>query len=223
MFRLTLSTGLILAIIVAAAVYLLLNYNRSSACTVLQTIPLADSVNVEIVGTDCQEGLPHTTDSKTIRMTQSIWEGPRRDAVLAHERVHLAQKSNVSAAEWRRFYERAWGYKCYSKPPSDVPAEFVARLRPNPDTADSPWALWRNRWLFFPAFNAEGSLRGAEVIVWDIENHRQVMPPAEWRDEFCGKEGCPHQYEHPHEISAEWLAARSVKCPAAEKLFAWQK
>ena len=194
-------------------------------CTVLQTISLPDA-DVQIVDSACKEGLPHTTGPHTIRMTRSIWDGPRREEILTHERVHLAQKSR-SAAEWRDFYERAWDYKCFAAPPPGVPVELRARLRPNPDTSDSPWAVWRGRWLFFPAFGDDGSLRDAEVIVWDLENHRQADIPAEWRDAFCGPEGCPHQYEHPHEISAEWLAARAhgttIKSPAAVKLFAWQK
>lgn len=204
-------------------------------CTVLQTIRLDGGELVEIVDNSCKEGLPHTTGSQTIRMTRSIWEGARRDEVLTHERVHLAQKSN-SGDEWADFYAREWEYTCYGAPPPGVPADLVKRLRPNPDTSDSPWAVWRGRWLFFPAFGEEGSLRNAEVIVWDLENHRQVGIPDEWRDAFCEGvsattttkgAGCPHQYEHPHEISAEWLAARmhgvASKAEAARKLFTWKK
>ena len=210
---------IVLAVIGAIAFFIM----PTRDCTVLQTIRL-DDADVEIVNESCKEGLPHTTGPRTIRMIRRDWDGPRRDAILAHERVHLAQKSH-SAAEWRAFYERTWGYKCYASPPAGVPAELVARLRPNPDTSDSPWAIWRDRWLFFPAFGDEGSLRGAEVIVWDLENHRQVATPDAWRSLFCGAGDCPHQYEHPHEISAEWLAAgpTSVKAIAATKLFAWKK
>lgn len=200
-------------------------------CTVLQTIPIGDA-RVEIVDNKCKEGLPHTTGPQTIRMTRGTWDGPRRAEILTHERVHLAQKQRGGAEAWRDFYEREWGYKCYADPPSGIPADLVARLRPNPDTSDSPWAVWRGRWLFFPAFTTAGSLRDAEVIVWDLENHRQTAIPAEWRDAFCGQDsgsegGCPHQYEHPHEISAEWLAVvghgQTVTAPAAVKLFAWKK
>ncbi len=206
---------------VAVAVWLYRQLRARDDCTVLQTIRLNDA-EVEIVDDGCKEGLPHTTGPRTIRMTRSLWEGARRAEILKHERVHLAQKSH-SAAEWRDFYEHSWEYKCYAAPPPGIPADLVARLRPNPDTSDSPWAVWRRRWLFFPAFGAEGSLRDAEVIVWDLENHRQADIPAEWRDAFCGTEGCPHQYEHPHEISAEWLAAGKSTASAAAKLFTWRK
>lgn len=195
---------------------------KRSDCTVLQTIAL-DDANVEIVNADCKEGLPHTTDARTIRMTRKVWDSPRRELVLRHERIHLLQKGR-SAAEWRAFYKDTWGYECKRDPPSGIPAEFIARLRPNPDTADSPWAVWRDRWVFFPAFGTSNSLRAAEVIVWDLENHRQVDIPDNWRNAFCGGGGCPHQYEHPHEITAEWLSATErPKTPAASQLFAWHK
>lgn len=215
----------LLIVFVVAAVWLYMRLRRDE-CTVLQTIRLDDAY-VEIVDDGCKEGLPHTTGPRTIRMTRANWDGPRRNAIMKHERVHLAQKSR-SAAEWRDFYEREWGYKCFDAPPPGVPAELVARLRPNPDTSDSPWAVWQGRWLFFPAFGDEGSLRDAEVIVWDLMNHRQADIPAEWRDTFCGQnsngtKGCPHQYEHPHEISAEWLTDGTASAPAATKLFTWRK
>jgi len=211
---------LLFGLIIAVVIWMRRNTDE---CLVLQTIRLNDC-NVEIVNNTCKEGLPHTTGPRTIRMPRHIWKGPRRDAVMAHERVHLAQKNHSTASEWRRFYSDVWGYKCFRDAPSGVPAELAARLRPNPDTADSPWAVWRGRYLFFPAFTADGSLRNAEVIVWDLENHRQVPIPDAWRDAFCGREGCPHQYEHPHEISAEWLSACShLTAPAAAQLFAWKK
>lgn len=215
---------LLVVVIIGIIVGIIRLYRCTDDCLVLQTIR-QDGFNVEIVDDACKEGLPHTTDSQTVRMIRSVWSGPRRDDVLAHERVHLAQKSHSGDA-WRKFYDDAWGYKCFRDPPADVPAELAARLRPNPDTADSPWAVWRDRYLFFPAFGSDQSLRGAEVIVWDLENHRQVPVPETWRDAFCGREGCPHQYEHPHEISAEWLSAAAAEkptAPAAAQLFAWKK
>lgn len=214
---------LLFIISVGVLIWIFSRLRNADDCTVLQTIPL-DYATIEIVNDQCKEGLPHTTGPRTVRMVRSIWDGPRRDSVLKHERVHLSQKSHT-AEEWRRFYEREWGYTCFQNAPPGVPAELRARLRPNPDTSDSPWAVWRDRWLFFPAFGNDGSLRKAEVIVWDLENHRQVGIPDGWRDAFCARGDCPFQYEHPHEISAEWLTAGSdvVKAPAAAKLFAWNK
>ncbi len=211
---------LLIAVVVILAL-LVRKLWRTDECTVLQTIRHGNA-SVEIVNDACKEGLPHTTGPDTIRMIRRIWEGPRKAHVLAHENIHLAQRR--AEGSWTDFYARAWGYRCAHTAPADIPPEFVARLRPNPDTAVAPWAVWRRRYVFFPAFTAEGSLSGAEVVVWDLENHRQVAPPEEWRAEFCGASGCPHQYEHPHEISAEWLSApEKPSVSAAQKLFAWNK
>jgi hypothetical protein len=212
---------LILVAVTMMVIYILYRLFTPRSCAVLQTIHLPDC-KIEIVDDDCQEGLPHTTDSKTIRMIRSVWDGPRRNAILDHERVHLSQKSMRDA--WSDFYKSSWGYKCVSTPPSSIPADLITRLRPNPDTSDSPWAIWRDRWVFFPAFSADGTLRGAEILVWDLATKKLVPRPILWEAEFCGTGTCPHQYEHPHEISAEWLAATDdIRAPAAAKLFAWRK
>jgi hypothetical protein len=211
---------ILLVIVIVVFIY----FYTSSDCTVLQTIKL-DDIIVEIVDDACKEGLPHTTGPRTIRMTRDIWEGPRRDAVLRHERVHLQQKGENGAA-WLDFYEKAWGYKCSVTPPTGIPAEYIARRRPNPDTDACPWAVWRDRYVFFSAFDESRTLRGAPVLVWDLMRGRQTAVPEEWRAEFCGAEGtCPHQFEHPHEISAEWITdgPSKIKTPAAYKLFAWTK
>lgn len=218
--------GVILFVIGGAVLIWLLRDRFIDECSVLQTIDLSGSERIEIVNDVCKEGLPHTTDRHTIRMVRSIWEGKRRDEVLRHERVHLKQKQNL--AEWYEFYRRAWEYECLSAAPPGLSAELKARLRPNPDTADAPWALWRRRWLFFPAFktSAPTSLKDAEVRVWDMETHRLVEIPEEWRSAFCGSLGCPRQYEHPHEIAAEWHTDKVRlfnDAPAAGAFFAWMK
>jgi hypothetical protein len=216
----------IVIVFIIFGVFLSLYWNKlyfTDYCSVLQTIKL-DDIIIEIVDDGCKEGLPHTTGPNTVRMTRSIWEGPRRDSVLRHERVHLLQKGRDSE-KWLEFYEREWGYKCSALPPAGIPAELVARRRPNPDTDACAWATWRNRYVFFPVFGDDNSLRNAPVLVWDLAQGRLTKIPDEWRTEFCGTGACAHQYEHPHEISAEWLTDGSskVKTPAAYKLFAWNK
>jgi hypothetical protein len=214
--------GWMLSLVLLVLVALLVFWERRDECTVLQTIRHGD-YDIQIVDDLCKEGLPHTTGPNTVRMTRADWEGPRRDDILRHEQIHLQQK-RVSGPAWLAFYKSQWDYKCVSTVPDGVPADFVARLRPNPDTAANPWAIWRDRWLFFPIFTEDGSLRNAEVIVWDLEQHRQVSIPDEWKAEFCAGGACPHQYEHPHEISAELVA--SIERPssnAAKKLFNWLK
>jgi hypothetical protein len=200
-------------------IYRLIGYD---GCFVLQTIKLDDLI-VEIVDEGCKEGLPHTTGPQTVRMTQRDWDGPRRDAILRHERVHCDQKG-ARGGEWHEFYDRAWDYKCLTAPPAGIPAEYIARRRPNPDTDAAPYAVWRGRYVFFSVFGEDKTLSGAPVLIWDLERGRAYDGiPADWRAEFCGTGACPAQYEHPHEISAEYITYGSSRAPAAMKLFAWHK
>lgn len=184
-------------------------------CSVLQTIDHGD-YRIQIVADGCKEGLPHTTDAHTVRMIADVWSSAQRDSILRHERVHLVQKRDLQT--WYAFYARRWNYTCSAAPPPELPAELRARLRPNPDTADAPWAVWAGRWLFFPAFTAAGTLRDAEVLVFDLQDRAVCDPPPEWRAAFCDDAGrCPHQYEHPHEIAAEW-ATHPSRAAAARPL-----
>lgn len=190
---------------------------RYLQCKVLDTIDSPEMPYIiEIVNNECQEGLPHTTDTKTVRMTRAVYDSARRDKILRHERVHLAQKANY--ATWYDFYKDAWGYECFSTPPQGIPHYIQKLIRPNPDTSDTPWVVWKQRWVFFPMFGADRTLMHATVAIWDLKKHKLVDAPNEWKTQFCGNySGCPIQYEHPHEISAEWLTDSS-DAPAAQKL-----
>ena len=118
-------------------------------CEVLRRIPTNNGV-IEIVNSTCKEGLPHTTDSETIRMTDALWNSPRKDEILVHERIHLDQKRAPHL--WEEFYRDVWNYKISANPPPELPPSIVRNLRPNPDTPDKPWATWRRRYVFFPVY-----------------------------------------------------------------------
>jgi hypothetical protein len=185
-------------------------------CTVLRRI-VTQNGTIEIVDEDCQEALPHTTTSNIIRMTENVWNSERYEETLKHERVHLDQKRRPR--EWEEFYRTVWNYELLASPPPDLRA---ADLRPNPDTAQKPWAVWRNRYVFYPSYGAERTLRDAKVRVWDLQTKQHVPLPPEWRTEFCSSNRCPIQYEHPHEMAAEYVT-HGANCPSAVKLFQWFK
>ena len=194
---------------------LIIWYLYNDKCVVLKRYALPYGT-VEIVTPSCQEGLPHTWSSRIIRMTDADWQSSRRDDILRHERVHLRQKQEPSV--WRDFYRAAWGYEYTTLPPPGIPRHWIARLRPNPDTADGPWAVWKGRYVFFPTYrDARRSLRTAVVQVWDLLKKQIVDPPNEWRQMFCDAGNCPHQYEHPHEIAAEFIT-HQANSPAAQAL-----
>jgi hypothetical protein len=194
------------AICIAAIGFFYYLSSEADECKVLETIQTPNGM-VQIVNDECKEALPHTTDKNTIRMTKSIWSGSRRNDVLFHERVHLEQKR--AARDWAEFYRRYWEYDISAKPPTDLPASFVRNLRPNPDTRAEPWAIWRRRYLFFPNYAnaAAPSLKDIRVHVWDMHEKRLIPVPDEWKEIFCHEGSCPYQFEHPHEISAEFLTS----------------
>jgi hypothetical protein len=151
-------------------------------------------------------------------MTESDWNSSRRDEILRHERVHLRQR--IEPVAWRTFYRNEWGYELTKTPPPGIPAHWLERVRPNPDTADGLWAVWRGRYVFFPTYrDAKRSLRNANVQVWDMLKKQIVDLPTQWRQHFCDGGECPFQYEHPHEMAAEYIThALASNSPAAQQL-----
>jgi hypothetical protein len=207
-------------LITATVVWLyLIQGARSDDCTVLRKIQ-TDNGLVEIVNATCKEGLPHTTGPQTMRFTEAAWNDARREETLVHERVHLAQKR--APTDWAEFYRRVWDYEMFTRPPVTLPDDSVMKLRKNPDTEDAPWAVWRHRYVFYP-YSADGKLKSATVRIWDLELKTHIeSPPDAWRAFFCDGDACPHQYEHPHELAAEYIAKKS-NSQAAANLFAWYK
>jgi len=206
----------ILILVILCILYFIWNLYTNN-CHVLKRYNLPFGI-VEIVDSNCQDGLPHTWSPSIIRMTESDWNSSRRDTILRHERVHLRQRQDP--IEWNRFYRSAWGYECTKLPPPGIPQHWLDRVRPNPDTADALWAVWHGRYVFFPTYrDAKRSLRNASVQVWDIQKRQMVEPPAEWKQLFCDGGNCPVQYEHPHEISAEFITQTVNNSPAAQQLY----
>ena len=214
----------IVCIIVFIIAYILYTYtahkpaNVSKSCIVEERIPTSNGI-IEIVDKECQEGLPHTYDENTIRLTRSMYESSHVDDVLIHERVHLDQKRNPS--DWLQFYKTYWKYTVSLSPPNNIPHHYILSLRPNPDTDDSPWVTWNNRYVFFPTSSANNKLKDAKVTIWDLQLNRIVDIPLEWKEMFCSEKlACPHQYEHPHEISAEFLTNKN-RSSAGLQLLRW--
>jgi hypothetical protein len=181
---------------------------------------MTDNGRIEVVSDSCKEGLPHTTDSETIRMPLSVWNGSNRQSVLLHERVHLSQKRHPEV--WSEFYRRHWDYELLVAAPAGVPAVYSQNRRPNPDTDVAPWAIWRHRYVFFPNYKHAGvpQLKNAQVLVWDLDTNHLVPIPDAWYALFCVNRALPHQYEHPHELAAEFLTLGSGSV-AANELRSW--
>lgn len=204
---------IILLLLLFAGIYV---YRRHDSCSILETLDLGDNIKIEIVDEGCKQGLPHTTDKNTIRMTREIQNSERYAEIINHEKVHIDQKRYPE--KWANFYKIHWNYKISNSPPSGFPESYILRRRPNPDTDNAPYAIWNDRYLFFPLFATHtGNLRNIDVIVWDIILKTRVEIPEKWKQTFCASNNCPHQYEHPHELAAEYIAKKSLS-PAALKL-----
>lgn len=188
---------------------LLFLFYKSSRCTVLEIVQYLDSTKIYVVNATCSEGLPHTSDKNTIVMPLDAWNSEHRERTLRHEMVHIKQRRGLEL--WYTFYRTHWNYER-----SVLPPELDARsIRPNPDTLDSPFMLWRGRYMFLPVYTDAHTLQHAKVQVYDIINRKFTDIPPEWTAFFSPQ---VHQYEHPHEISAEYLTVRR-STPAAEKLY----
>ena len=184
---------------------------RKSDCDVIERIPYKDGTTIHIVNDSCSEGLPHTMNANTIVMPLGAWNSTRREETLRHELVHIRQRRDSAA--WFEFYRTEWNYV-----PIALPPELAAiQIRPNPDTADSPYMLWRGKWLFLPIYGEDRSLKNAIVRVYDIQAHKFTEVPPEWTAFFLPR---LHQFEHPHEISAELLTTHRI-CDASIKLYAF--
>jgi len=207
-------------LLVFVLVVLYLNFSKVEPmkpdnCVILERKILKGGEILEIVDDQCQEGLPHTTGPKTIRMTQAVYGSNQRESILTHERIHLDQKTKPDA--WSQFVKSAWSYELTNQNPG-IPAKLFD-LRPNPDTSANPYSVWRGRYVFFSAFDASRKLSAAPVIVWDLEAKKALNgPPPEWKAQFCtGNNKCPQQYEHPYEIAAEY-ATHNMETPASAQL-----
>ena len=199
-------------------------------CGVLEVIKDTELENavIELVDESCEDGLPHTVDADRIRMTNTVWNGDRREDILRHERIHLLQRRDPLA--WRQFYKEKWGYTDFTRtaPPGVGDGQHGGVVvRSNPDTDDSPWACWGNRYWFVPVYRdlKNPKIRDTETRVWDARLGLWSDPPREWVSFFCEEGRCPHQLEHPHEISAEVLSDTKEpwKTPAARLLREFQQ
>ena len=203
----------LLLFICTIMLFIVYYFSLPTPCTVLERIPYKDGTTIHIVNDTCSEGLPHTSNTNTIIMPLSSWNHERREDTLRHELVHIRQRRDSEL--WYEFYRTHWDYV-----PTSLPPELSSGLiRPNPDTEDKPFMLWRGQWIFIPIYSQDRSLRKATVRVYDIQTKSFTSIPPEWTAFFSTG---LHQYEHPNEISAEFLTTRR-ECTASLKLYEFFK
>jgi hypothetical protein len=193
-------------------------HNKCIIQTSFEDTELPD-VQIQLVNASCENGLPHTSDANTIRLSEDVWNSANRDSTLRHERIHILQRRFPEA--WARFYKEKWGYELFTEPPPSFPVGDIQRVRSNPDTATEPWAVWQNRYWIAPLYSDihAPKLLGVNIQIWDAQEMRWIQKmPDEWGAFFCGDGKCPHQWEHPHEIAAEVWTSSAFHTPAGHFL-----
>ena len=156
-----------------------------------------------IVPDSCEQGLPHTRAVDVIAIPKSFPKS-RLASTIEHEKIHLYQR--IMPDSWSKFYRFKWNYEIFKEPPVGMPQELKIMRRSNPDTAAAPWACWMKKFWSVPVYKNKYdlSLSKAKVMWWNQSNNTiSSTPPDEWIV-FFGND--VHQSEHPHEISAEFLA-----------------
>lgn len=156
-----------------------------------------------VMPTNCENGMPHTRGIDIIAMPENYKKSDMAKT-LEHEKIHLLQKRDPET--WKEFYSKYWNYKIYPSPPRGMPKELIQMKRANPDTAIEPYNCWQNNWWAVPVYKSFDDLnfRGSPVLWWDQSNNEIFNnPPQEWVDFFGSHVS---QAEHPHEISAVYIA-----------------
>jgi hypothetical protein len=173
------------------------------------------SAYIWIVPDSCEQGLPHTRSHEVVAIPKS-YPKARLEMTLEHEKIHLYQRLHPDS--WRKFYKLKWKYELYTEPPVGIPASLIKNRRSNPDTADAPWVCWNKFYWPVPVYENEYklSLKHA-TIKWYNSNDSSIStkPPEEWLLLFGSS---VFQSEHPHEISAEYLAGPLARIPDTDEL-----
>jgi len=151
----------------------------------------------------CENGMPHTRAADII----AIPEGFPKDYLpktLEHEKIHLNQRVDLDL--WKKFYKKYWNYEIFSSPPQNFPPNLITMIRANPDTCSVPYSCWNNIWWSVPVYKSVTNLnfRSCPVLWWNqLDNKIYNNPPDEWVNFFGDHVS---QSEHPHEISAVYIA-----------------
>lgn len=142
-------------------------------------------------------GMPHTRQNNTICIP-AHFPLDRLIQTIRHEAVHLQQKAAPEA--WKMLLE-AEGWKEY--PESLLQPEIVSRCRYNPDTLQSRFWSYKNRWIPLPMFQREDkpSLRDVKIRWYDLKYDSLVDKRPDSLDKRYGY--LPEAaWEHPYEIYA---------------------
>jgi hypothetical protein len=161
---------------------------------------LLKGAELVIVSPNTEGGMPHTRAPNIICLP-AYWPLDRLKSTLHHELIHISQREYPAAWEKTLLNE---GWSKVSE--EELPAEWVARCRINPDTFAARWWAWEGRYVPMPLFVREDrpNLRDIDVRWWDRQTGRlNPAAPASFVRKY-GDVPASHA-EHPYELWAYTL------------------
>ena len=157
----------------------------------------AEDISVVILSPSAEGGMPHTR-APNIVCLPAHYPDERLADTMRHELVHIDQRKNP--AVWRHKLA-AQGWQPASR--EEIPQQWLARVRINPDTHAAQFWKWADRYIPLPLFEREDkpNLREISVRWWDTTEERLYsQPPSSFTQKY-GPLGASSM-EHPYELYA---------------------
>ena len=165
-----------------------------------QTVePWWSSTDIVTMHPSAEAGLPHTRPPNVICMPVYYPEHLREET-LKHELVHIDQRRRKDT--WNTLFEKE-GWTPIDE--GEIPERWRQRCRMNPDTIDSRFWQFKDRFVPLPLYEREDKPDLRQVVVhwWDRETGSRIPQAPRL---FLEQYGSHPQPEHPREIAAVQLA-----------------
>lgn len=167
-------------------------------------------------------GMPHTRQPNVICLPQYFnVESPRGQATFMHECIHIHQRTYPEL--WNRIYFDIFHLEPYR---GQLPDSLTERRRYNPDTFQTPYYMWKGRWVAIPIYKTPETptLSSIKIAYYNVKSGawQSFMPPE--METFFGAGLSVAQAEHPNELVAYWLAdsgptATGAAATSADRLY----
>lgn len=162
----------------------------------------SNGVNIVILSPSAEGGMPHTRGiSSPLICLPAYFPESKLKNTIDHELIHISQKRNPEV--WKSRLESD-GWKEFSfERVEEIPLQWRNRCRINPDTCQSPFFAWKDRYIPLPLFVREDKPEIKDILVkWYDMDEQKLQGTAP--NSFINKYGKLSDFakEHPFELSA---------------------